>query len=211
MTSPTNTLLPALATTVNKLVTTFAQIPLTRKPVLQELIYFVAARRKEHRPIALNFICTHNSRRSHLSQIWAHTAAAYYDIKDVHCYSGGTEATAFNPRAVTAMQSAGFEIQIGKDGQNPIYEVRFAEGATPLTVFSKKYDDDFNPKADFAAVMTCSHADENCPIIFGASKRIALTYDDPKAFDGTPQEAAKYSERVEEIGREILFAFSQVK
>jgi arsenate reductase (thioredoxin) len=158
----------------------------------------------------LNFVCTHNSRRSHISQIWAQAAARYYGIENVETFSGGTEATAFNPRAVTAMQQAGFDISTIKDDNNPVYKVKFSNDAPALTVFSKKYDDDFNPKADFAAIMTCSHADENCPFIPGA-KRIALTYDDPKDFDGTPQEATKYTERVHEIGREILYAFSQVK
>jgi arsenate reductase len=109
------------------------------------------------------------------------------------------------------MKLTGFDISIIKEGNNPFYKVKFSEDAPALTVFSKKYDDDFNPANDFAAIMTCSHADENCPLIVGASARIALTYNDPKDFDGTPQEAEKYSERVHEIGREILYAFSQVK
>jgi arsenate reductase len=58
--------------------------------------------------------------------------------------------------------------------------------------------------------MTCTHADENCPLVAGADVRISLPYDDPKAFDNTPLEAAKYTERVHEIGREILYAFSLV-
>jgi arsenate reductase len=170
---------------------------------------FIVDNKDAGKKILLNFVCTHNSRRSHISQIWAQTAAHYYGIDNVETFSGGTEATAFNPRAVTAMKDAGFDIAIIKDDKNPVYKVRFSIDAPAITVFSKKYDDEFNPRSDFAAIMTCSHADENCPFIPGA-KRIALTYDDPKDFDGTPEESAKYSERVNEIGREILFAFSQV-
>jgi arsenate reductase len=98
-----------------------------------------------------------------------------------------------------------------KEGDNPVYEVRFALDAKPVIAFSKKYDDPFNHNTDFAAIMTCSHADENCPMVLGALKRIAITYNDPKDFDGTSQETAKYKERVLQIGREILFTFSQVK
>jgi arsenate reductase len=58
--------------------------------------------------------------------------------------------------------------------------------------------------------MTCTHADENCPFIPGAT-RISLPYEDPKAFDGTPEEEAIYAERCRQIARELLFAFSQVK
>jgi arsenate reductase (thioredoxin) len=211
MSVDTNSLLLLLERTVNKLAGEFTDIPPARKPIIKELTDFISQRKNANQPINLNFICTHNSRRSHIAQLWAQAAANYYNIKDVKCFSGGTEATAFNPRAVKAMKDAGFEIQVLKDGTNPVYRAKFSEHAPALTVFSKTYDDDFNPSKDFAAVMTCSHADENCPMVTGAIKRIALNYNDPKDFDGTPLEPAKYAERVNEIGREILFAFSQVK
>lgn len=204
-------MLTTLQTTIDQLTAEFQQIPPERKKTLHELTNFVQDKINSGKPAYLNFICTHNSRRSHLSQLWAQAAAFYYGVKNVSCYSGGTEATAFNPRAVKAMQEAGFQISKTTDGDNPVYEVRFASEAAPIIAFSKKYDDPFNHNKDFAAIMTCSHADENCPLVLGASGRIALTYDDPKEFDGTPSEAAKYSERVRQIGREILYAFSQVK
>lgn len=204
-------LLSTLMPTVEKLTKEFSHIPSERKEMLQELTHFVETKLRSGQQIYLNFICTHNSRRSHLSQIWAQAAAYYYQIPNVICFSGGTEATAFNPRAVKAMLEAGFSIRMTKDGTNPVYDVRFAEGAEPVIAFSKKYDDPFNHNQDFAAIMTCSHADENCPLVLGATARIALTYDDPKNFDGTAHEAAKYMERVFQIGREILFAFSNVK
>src|SRR5688572_6674211 len=206
MSTSTNKTLSNLQPAVEKLVSEFHQIPEERKMVIRQLTEYVSKKSQSQQKILLNFICTHNSRRSHISQIWAQTAAYYYGIKNVETFSGGTEATAFNPRAVTAMKEAGFDITVIKEGSNPVYRVRFSEDAPALTIFSKKYDDDFNPKKDFAAVMTCSHADENCPLVQGASARIALTYNDPKDFDGTSQEAAKYAERVHEIGREILYA-----
>lgn len=201
-------MLPALQSTVNKLTAEFQEIPASRKEILKQLTQFIETKRAEAKPIYLNFICTHNSRRSHISQLWAQAAAHYYGIKNVTCLSGGTEATAFNPRAVKAMQDAGFSISKTADGENPIYAVHFATDATPVKAFSKAYDDPFNKSNDFAAVMTCSHADEHCPMVIGATQRIALTFNDPKEFDGTPLESAKYTERVMEIGREILFAFS---
>lgn len=206
----TSTLLPTLQTTSNRLIKNFNAISNDRKELLKQLTTFVEKRVQAGKTVHLNFICTHNSRRSHLSQLWAQAAAHYYNVPNVQSYSGGTEATAFNTRAVKAMQEAGFDISVIKDGENPVYKVRFADDAKPVTAFSKKYDDPFNHNKDFAAVMTCSHADENCPLVLGATGRIALTYDDPKEFDGTPQEAAKYRERVEQIGTEILYAFSLV-
>lgn len=206
----TSKVIPPVESTIKKLISEFDKITSDRKSSIAHLKMYVAQRKRDGKEILLNFICTHNSRRSHISQIWAQTAAYYYGIENVEAYSGGTEATAFNPRAVAAMKDAGFDISTVKDGQNPVYKVCFSSDAPALTVFSKKYDDDFNPKTDFAAVMTCSHADDNCPFIPGAT-RISLPYNDPKDFDDTPLEAAKYTERVHEIGREILFAFSQVK
>jgi arsenate reductase len=205
------TLLPELEQTVKTLINDFGSISPERKEILYQLTHFIQAQNRSGHPVYLNFICTHNSRRSHLSQLWAQAAAHYYGISNVFCFSGGTEATAFNPRAVTAMQNAGFSIAITNDGMNPVYQVRFSNEGSPVVAFSKKYDDPVNPNRDFAAIMTCSHAAENCPLVIGAVSRIALTYDDPKDFDGTPQESAKYAERVREIGREILYAFSQVK
>ncbi len=207
----TNSILSSLHPIIQKLTNEFSRIPDERKLILKELTDFVSQKSRAGQVANLNFICTHNSRRSHISQVWAQAAAQYYGVKNVKCYSGGTEATAFNPRAVKAMKDAGFDIQVFKDGTNPVYKVKFSNEAQALTIFSKKYDDEFNPKKDFAAIMTCSHADENCPLVLGATTRIALTYNDPKDFDRTPLEADKYSERVHEIGREILYAFSLVK
>jgi arsenate reductase len=206
-----NPLMPSLNQTVEVLQKQFDQIVPERRMMLSQLTDFIQTRRTSNLPIYLNFICTHNSRRSHIAQLWAQAAAHYYNVPNVVCFSGGTEATAFNPRAVKAMQDAGFVITMKKEGENPVYEVRFAGGVAPVVSFSKKYDDPVNNNEGFAAVMTCSHADENCPLVIGASTRIALTYDDPKNFDGTSLEEIKYAERVREIGRELLFAFSLVK
>jgi len=189
----------------------FDQIPEERKKALKKLALFVETKVKAGEKAELIFICTHNSRRSHISQIWAQTAAAYYGVSNVVAYSGGTEATAFNPRAVKAMEEAGFKITKTSEGTNPLYEVRYADDATPVKAFSKKYDADGNPHAGFGAVMTCSQADHNCPIVTGATVRISIPYEDPKAFDGTPQEAEMYKERVHQIGREIVYAFSLIK
>lgn len=200
-----------LEETIQSLIKNFNSIPSNRKDLLKQLTDFVESKVKKNEKIELIFICTHNSRRSHISQIWGQAAAAYYGIGNVLSYSGGTEATAFNSRAVKAMEEAGFKITATSNGTNPIHEVEFSDEANEVIAFSKKYDSASNPQKGFAAVMTCSHADENCPVVFGMEKRISLPYNDPKDFDGTPQESAKYSERVREIGTEILFAFSQVR
>jgi arsenate reductase len=159
----------------------------------------------------LNLICTHNSRRSHLSQIWAQTAAYYFGIKNVFCYSGGTEATAMFSKVAETLQNTGFKIQKLSEGNNPVYAIKFAQNQLPIIAFSKTYDDIFNPESSFAAIMTCSNADEGCPFIAGAEKRIPITFEDPKAFDNTPQQTAKYQERSLQIATELFYVFSQIK
>lgn len=208
MPNPKAHLLSPLQNTANQFVKEFDLISEERRKVLQQLTQFIHDKKRSGQKVYLNFICTHNSRRSHISQLWAQASAHFYELENIVCFSGGTEATAFNPRAVRAMRDVGFQITKTSEGDNPFYEVQYADNAAPVMAFSKRYDDPFNHAQDFAAIMTCSHADVNCPVVVGASKRISITYDDPKEFDGTPEEAAMYAERVHEIGREILYAFS---
>ncbi|MBK5208409.1 MAG: protein-tyrosine-phosphatase [Flavobacteriaceae bacterium] len=182
-----------------------------RKQTLQPLIDYIQSKVNTNKNANLNFICTHNSRRSHLSQVWAQAAAHFYQLKNVYCYSGGTEATALFPMAAKTLEQAGFEITSLSKGKNPVYSIKYAENEHPIIAFSKTFDHPFNPKSEFAAIMTCSHADANCPFIPGAEKRIPVKYDDPKEFDNTPQQAEKYQERSNQISAEMVYLFSEVK
>lgn len=189
----------------------FESISTERKITLQPLIDFIQGKATNKQEIRLNLICTHNSRRSHLSQVWAQTAAAHYNIKNVFCYSGGTEATALFPMVAETLAHLGFKIKTIAEGNNPIYAIKYAENEHPIIGFSKTYDDDFNPQSEFAAIMTCSQADGGCPFIAGAEKRIPITFEDPKAFDNTPQQAQKYQQRSLQIATEMFYVFSQIK
>lgn len=188
-----------------------ATITNERKQILQALIDYIQSKVTENKNVNLNFICTHNSRRSHLSQVWAQAASHYYNIKNVYCYSGGTEATCLFPMAVKTLEQTGFEINTLSEGKNPVYSIKYGENEHPIIGFSKTFDNQFNPQSEFAAVMTCSQADVGCPFIPGAEKRISVKYDDPKSFDNTPQQAKKYQERSNQIATEMLFVFSQIK
>jgi len=196
---------------ISKLEKRFDEIPNERKELLKSFAAFISQKTKENKEVNLTFICTHNSRRSHMSQIWAQTAAEYYEIKHVKCYSGGTEAAAFNPRAVNAARQAGFNIEKKDESNNPIYLVHYSNEKESLECFSKVYNDSINPQKDFAAIMTCSHADENCPVVFGAEERFPIRYDDPKEFDDTELEEEKYKDRFEQIGTEMIYVFGKVK
>jgi arsenate reductase len=186
----------------------FDQIPAERKKQLGQLANYLRESQSSGKSARLVFVCTHNSRRSHMSQLWAAVAAVHYGLENVETFSGGTECTAFNPRAVSALKRAGFHIELEKAGTNPNYIVTFANHAKPQICFSKVYSDTVNPDSDFCAIMTCTSADKNCPTVPGAVKRIAIPFEDPKVADGTPEEASKYDERSAQICREILYAFS---
>ena len=182
-----------------------------RKVVLKPLADYIQNKINANEKIRLNFICTHNSRRSHLSQIWAQTMAFHFGIQNVYCYSGGTEATALFPKVAETLSHQGFQIEKVSQEQNPVYAVKFDDNEHPIIGFSKTYFNDFNPKSNFAAIMTCSNADEGCPMVFGAEARFPIKYDDPKAFDGTEQMNEKYTERSLQIASEMYFVFSQIK
>lgn len=186
----------------------FDGVPAQRRVLLDRLAGYIA----EHRNGAmLSFICTHNSRRSQVAQLWAAAAAAYYGIGHVHCFSGGTEATAFHRNAIAALKRMGFKIEMVQPGKNPVYEASWSESAPPMKMFSKKYDDRANPGAGFAAVMVCSHADANCPFVPGVAARVALPYEDPGAHDGTGSEEAMYDKCCMEIAVEMLYAMHRAK
>jgi len=182
-----------------------------RKATLAPLVDFIQKRLEEQKEVTLNFICTHNSRRSHLSQVWAQVASAYYDVSNVTCYSGGTEETALFPKVVETLNEQGLSIIKISDTENSVYAIKFDEDKHPIIGFSKKYDSPFNPTHGFAAIMTCSQADGDCPFIAGADKRIPVTFEDPKVSDGTPEQTKVYHERSLQIGAEMFYVFSQIK
>jgi arsenate reductase len=196
---------------LNERATEFEAIPRDRKTELAKVADYVRERLAISEPAKLTFICTHNSRRSHFSQIWAQVAAEYYGLIGVETFSGGTEATAFNPRAVAAMQRCGLKI-VADDpsATNPRYSVYTSDSSTPQICFSKAYCDPPNPSKGYCAVMTCSQADDACPLVMGCDLRMPIRYEDPKVADDTEFEAQRYDERSAQICGEMLYMMSLV-
>lgn len=189
----------------------FSGISAERKADLDKIADYVSMKIKGNETAELVYICTHNSRRSHFGQIWGATAAAFYGISNVKTFSGGTEATACNERSVAALKRVGFIIEKTTETSNPIYHIQYVLDGPKQVAFSKKYVDEANPKKGFCAIMTCSSADEACPVVFGAAKRVSTPYQDPKAFDDTLDEAKMYNERCKQIATETFYVFSKVK
>lgn len=190
----------------------FDKIPEGRKEELKQISEWIQQRRVAGKAIDLLFVCTHNSRRSHLAMIWAAAAADYYHIDNVNTWSGGTEATAFNYRAVQAVERTGVHVtKTGNNLSNPEYLLSFGENGRQLKCFSKKFDSEYNPSFEFCAVMVCSDADRNCPFVPGADYRIGIPYQDPKISDGTEKEEETYDLRCRQIATEMLYVFSLIQ
>ncbi len=181
-----------------------------RKNVLGEVIAYIQSKVDAQKAIRLCFICTHNSRRSHLAQIWAQTMAYHFRLASVSCYSAGTEATAIYPEIINRLQQTGFSIDILSEGENPVYIIKFHRDEPALIGYSKTLENALNPQSNFCALMTCDTADQACPTIWGAEQRVALSYEDPKLYDQTPQEAEMYEKRNREIATEMYYIFSQI-
>jgi len=189
----------------------FDSIPTERKADLAKVADYIRERLSKSEPAKLTFICTHNSRRSQLSQIWAQVAAAYYGLRGVETYSGGTEATAFNPRAVAALQRCGLKITADDpSATNPRYSIFTSDSLPPQVCFSKVYDASPNPTKGYCAVMTCSQADDACPLVMGCDLRMPIRYEDPKVADDTEFEAQRYDNRSAQICGEMLYMMSLV-
>ncbi len=186
-----------------------AHISDERKKELDLMVTYVGTKLSLDEEINLIFICTHNSRRSQFAQVWAKVAADYYDIP-LDSFSGGVTVTACNERTVASLERSGFVIT-SEGEENPRYLLVYGADERKLILFSKLYDDIFNPAENFAAIMTCSDADENCPVISGAEVRIPLTYKDPKMYDDTESESEMYDACSLKIASEMVYVFSRVK
>ena len=227
----TGRLMEPLRPYVSQVLNEFDSISTERKETLDQISEMISGCLEHNQDANLTFICSHNSRRSHMSQVWSQTAAYYYGVDRVFTFSGGTEATACNVRTVSALQRAGFSIMDEKgvawegpgknpgdhdedhggpgDG-NPVYLIRYAENRPPMKAYSKLYNEGDNPREDYIALMCCSKADMQCPVVDGASSRFAIHYSDPGECDDTDEETAVYDERCREIAREMFYIMSHV-
>ncbi len=183
-----------------------------RKENLHQLTNAIYKKITQNQTAKIIVICTHNSRRSHMGQLWLAAGASYFKLPQIETYSGGTEATAFHPNAIKAMQHLGFKITTkNQSDSNPVYLIQWKKSQIPYEAFSKRFEGFPNPSEHFLAIMVCSEADEGCPFVPGADFRIALPFEDPKLFDNTPLESEKYLERAEQIGTEMIYILSTLK
>lgn len=200
-----NALYPELKSYCDNLESGFKAIPSDRKIDLEEIASYVVEMKNAHKPVNLLFVCTSNSRRSHMSQVWAQVASFYYNIDSVFTFSGGTEQTKVHPNTLEALRRTGIQIYSNNQGANPLQYVKVGDNINPWVMFSKKYSDSTNPQKNFAAMMVCSEADKGCPFVEGADMRIGLPFNDPKEFDYTSAMMEKYDERCKQIATEMFY------
>lgn len=200
----------AVSTTLNNFIEDLSAGDILNERVngLNKMAEYIKNKNGQH--VNLIFICTHNSRRSHLAHVFAQTAAEYYGLTNISTFSGGTEKTKFNENAVYALKKCGFEIKKSGDEENPLYHVKYSNEKPPVECFSKEFNEEPNPNENFAAVMVCSSADEACPFIPGADARFSIPYEDPKKSDGTGEEEKVYFEKCKEIAADMFYVFGKV-
>lgn len=198
-----------LKTTIQSLNT--EQITNDRKELLLQLVDVIQQDLAGNQTVAINFICTHNSRRSIFSQAWAQALFSYYGLTNFSFYSGGTETTAVYPEVLKTLQSSGFVVHPKTTGINPIYTLKTSETSTVIELFSKVYNDSTsNSDSNFIAVLTCSQVANDCPVVQGASYRIALPFTDPKLYDNSNLKSSKYLETSMLIATELKFVAQQI-
>ena len=181
-----------------------------RKKLLLKISQVILKEYTKDGIVNLNFICTHNSRRSQLGQVWGFYAAAYFNL-NIHSYSGGTEVTAFFRNTVKTLQSVGFTFDLQNSShQNPRYIISFEGNSKSILGFSKRFDDQENKKP-FIAITTCNNADTNCPFIPEATLRFHLPFVDPKSSDDTSLQEETYLKTNQQIAAEIYYIFSKIK
>lgn len=158
-------------------------------------------------------ICTGNSRRSILTSTMGNLIAAYRKWPEVRFHSAGTAPSAFNSCTIAALKQIGVEITAtgsqakeGKKGEkNPHYKVQWGKDKDAYSLeYSKALGDVSLPGNDFAALIVCSDADKECPVVEGAAIRLALPFEDPKAFDGKPNESEEYAKTRDLIAQTLL-------
>ena len=202
----------SLSRRIHQLLKEVDEIPEDRKKLLLLISDLIKQEISKNGHVNIVFICTHNSRRSQLAEAWLVAAYQHFDVRGISAFSGGTEATSFNIRMVVALRNDAFHLRTDGPRDNPRYVLQALEASSsPHIMFSKVYDHPFNPRTNMMVLMVCSDADKNCPVVLGSTHRISLSYEDPKEFDDTPMESQIYTDKVHEIGREILFLMKHVK
>lgn len=199
--------------TENFFLTAISEIKITeeRSKLLDVIAASICREIINKKVVNLNFICTHNSRRSQIAQVWSNFASDYFGLKAIESFSGGTAITSFFRNTVHTLEEVGFLFQLLEfSHQNPIYEIKYKGNKDPIIGYSKIYNDIANKKP-YIAITTCSNAESNCPFIPDALERFHMPYTDPKIYDNTAEWPQKYLETNRQIAGEMHYLYNKIK
>ena len=181
-----------------------------RKDKLVKLAQIIKINHEQQNIVKITFICTHNSRRSQLSQVWAYISSLYFKLNFIKPFSGGTEIDTVNLNVINSLINTGLKIEKTHKGK-AIYLLKSLKKDKGINLYSKVYNSKLNPSEHFIAIMTCSDADQMCPVIKGADKKISLPYSDPRVADNTILEKEVYNQTCSIIAKEMFYLMKQVK
>jgi hypothetical protein len=202
---------PELMSYCQSLQDEFVNVPDSTGKMLKEAGTYIIDHLNSGRETSISFVCEHNSRKSHLGQVWTQMAAQYYGIDSVICYSGGTTPTYVNQRIIKALENTGFQIsEKGIAGEGPIYYLNYNKPSQGFEIFSKRYDHAMNPDTNYIAISLCYNPEECCPITGGADEQLTIPYPDLQPYDNTPLETKMYDEQCRMIARDMFFMMNYV-
>ena len=181
-----------------------------RKDKLVKLAQVIKRNHEQKNIVKIIFICTHNSRRSQFSQVWAYISSLYFKLDFIKPFSGGTEIDTVNLNVINSLISSGLKIEKTHKGK-AIYLLKSFKKDKGINLYSKVYNSKLNPSKHFIAIMTCSDADQMCPVIKGADKKVSLPYSDPRVADNTGLEKEVYNQTCSIIAKEMFYLMKQVK
>jgi hypothetical protein len=203
---------PDLMSYCSSLPDEFINVPDSTEEKLKEAGTYIINRLNNGQVTSISFVCEHNSRKSHLGQIWTLMATQYYQLDNVKCYSGGTTPTYVNLRIIKALENTGFKIsEKGIAGKGPLYYLDYGKSSRGFEIFSKRYDHPMNPDTNYLAISLCYNPEECCPISFGADKQLTIPYEDLQTYDNTSLESAKYDEQCRSVARDMFYMMDFVK
>ena len=181
-----------------------------RKDKLVKLAQVIKRNREQQNIVKVIFICTHNSRRSQFSQVWAYISSLYFKLDFLEFFSGGTEVDSVNLNVINALSNSGLKIEKKQTGDE-VYLLKSSKRDKGINLYSKEYSCKSNPPKHFIAIMTCSDADQMCPVIKGADKKVFLPYPDPRTSEKTGLEKKTYGHINAVVAKEMFYLMKQLK
>jgi arsenate reductase len=114
-----------LKQTSESLIKDFEAILEDRKALLDELAIYIKGKLISRKEVNLIFICTHNSRRSHMAQIWARRLLQFTTTsRTSRLFPEAHKKLHLTSMAVNALKKAGFKIKALSEKSNPKYRVK---------------------------------------------------------------------------------------